>query len=78
MPAVDRESAFAELVRDYEDKWIALVDKDGVDVVVGSGNDAVEAATVAETNGFPDAVLFRVPSFRSVFVPSVSTHPSAH
>lgn len=78
MPAVDRESAFAELVRDYEDKWIALVDKDGVDVVVGSGNDAVEAATVAETNGFPDAALFRVPSFSSVFVPLVSAPLSAH
>lgn len=78
MPAVDRESALAELVRDYEDKWIALVDKDGVDIVVGSGKDAVEAATLAETNGFPDAVLFRVPSFRSAFVPSVSAHSSAH
>lgn len=78
MPAVDRESAFAELVRDYEDKWIALVEKDGVDVVVGSGNDAVEAATVAETKGFPDAALFRVPSFRSVFVPLASAHLSAH
>ena len=78
MPAVDRESAFAELVRDYEDKWIALVDRDGVDTVVGSGNDAVEAATVAETNGFPDAALFRVPSFRSAFVPSVSAPPLTH
>ncbi len=78
MPTVDRESAFAELVRDYEDKWIALVDKDGVDVVVGSGSDAVEAAAAAEMNGFPDAVLFRVPSFSSVFVPSVSALPSAH
>ncbi len=69
MPAVDKESAFAELVRDYEDKWIAFQDRDGVDVVVGSGNDAVEAANAAEANGFPEAILFKVPSFRATFIP---------
>ncbi|MCM3870432.1 MAG: hypothetical protein ND895_07065 [Pyrinomonadaceae bacterium] len=69
MPTADKETEFAELVRDYENQWIALVEKEGSKVVVGSGRDAVEAAQAAESNGFPDATLFRVPSFTSAFVP---------
>jgi len=69
MTSIDKESAFAELVRDYEDKWIAIEDKGGVDVVVGSGNDAVEAAEAAEANGFPNAILFKVPSFNATLIP---------
>jgi hypothetical protein len=63
------ETAFAEAVRPYENQWIAIDDKDGVRVVVGSGRNALEAAKDAETNGFPDAALFKVPSFTSGFVP---------
>jgi hypothetical protein len=75
---VDKESAFAELVRDYENQWIAIEKKDGVEVVVGSGRDAVEAAEAAEANGFPEAVLFKVPSFNSTFIPSVSALAPSH
>ena len=70
MPAIDNETAFAELVRDYENQWIAIDDKDGVKFIVGSGKDAVEAAQAAEEKGFPDAALLRVPSFSSTFLPS--------
>jgi len=35
MSVVDRESAFAELVRDYENLWIAIEERDGAQVVVG-------------------------------------------
>jgi hypothetical protein len=69
MPAIDKETAFAELVRAYEDQWIAIDDRDGVKFIVGSGRDAVEAAEDAEAKGFPDAVLLRVPSFSSTFIP---------
>ncbi len=69
MPAVDKETEFAELVRDHENQWIALDERDGVKVIVGFGCDAVEAAKVAESNGFPDAALFKVPSFTSSFIP---------
>ncbi len=78
MPAVDKDTEFAELVRGYENQWIALNERDGVKVIVGSGSDAVEAAKAAESNGFPDAVLFRVPSFTSTFIPMVSTHIASH
>jgi len=69
MPTIDRETEFAELVRKYENQWIALDERDGVKVIVGSGRDAIEAAQTAEVNGFPNAVLFRVPSFTSTFIP---------
>jgi hypothetical protein len=64
MPAtIDRETAFAELVRGYENEWIALVEKDGADFVVGSGATAVEAVNQAREHGYPEARLFKVPSF---------------
>lgn len=78
MPVVDRESAFAELVRDYENLWIALAERDGVEVVVGSGRNAVEAVAAADANGFPEAVLFKVPSFSVTFVPSVAALSASH
>ena len=72
MPAMDNETAFAELIRDYEDQWVAIDDRNGVKFIVGSGKDAVEAAQAAEANGFPDAALLRVPSFSSTFIPSAA------
>ena len=72
MPAVDNETAFAELVREFEDKWVAIDDRDGVKSIVGSGKDAVEAAQEAEAKGYPDAALLRVPSFSSTFIPSAA------
>ena len=72
MPARDNETAFAELLREYEDQWVAIDERDGVRFIVGSGKDAVEAAKAADAKGFPDAVLFRVPSFSSTFIPSAA------
>jgi len=70
MPAtIDKETAFAELIRDHENQWIAIDERDGVEFIVGSGRDAVEAAKEAEEKGFPNAMLFKVPSFRAVFIP---------
>lgn len=77
MPAIDNDTAFAELVRNYEDLWVAIDDRSGVKLIVGSGKDAVEAAESAEAKGFPDAVLLRVPSFDSTFIPS-ATLTSSH
>ncbi len=78
MPVVNKESAFAELVRDYESLWIAIEERDGVQVVVGSGRNAAEAVAAADANGFPDAVLFKVPSFSATFVPSVAALSASH
>ena len=70
MSTVDKETAFAELVRAYENQWVAIDERDGVRFIVGVGRDAVEAANDAEAKGFPDAVLLRVPSFTATFIPS--------
>jgi|KBSSwiStaDraftv2_1062776.scaffolds.fasta_scaffold2506936_1 hypothetical protein len=68
----EAENAFADLVKDYENQWIAFIEKDGMRVIVGSGQNAVDAIASAEANGFADAVLFKVPSLRTSFVPLVS------
>ena len=65
----ERELAFLEEMEKYENKWIAFVESNGADIIVGSGNDAVEAMNDAETNGFPDAVLFKVPRFDRGYIP---------
>jgi hypothetical protein len=68
MPTANKEEAFAELIRDYENLWVALIDKDGVEFVVGAGSTAVEAANEATEKGHPQATLFKVPSFKARFV----------
>lgn len=70
MPSViDKETAFADLIRDHENQWVAIIEKDGVEFIVGMGKDAVEAASDASEKGFPDAMLFKVPSFTATFIP---------
>ena len=70
MPAtIDKETAFADLVRDHENQWVAIIEKDGVEFIVGSGSTAAEASSEAKEKGFSLAVLFKVPSFKSRFIP---------
>lgn len=76
MPTVDKETAFAELIKNHEDQWVAIAERDGVEFIVGHGKDAVEAAREADATGFPNAMLFRVPSFDSRFVPSATVTAS--
>lgn len=68
MPSIDKETAFADLVRDYENLWVAIIEKDGVEFIVGSGSTAVQAAKEAADRGHPQAMLSRVPSFNSRFI----------
>ena len=74
---IDKESAFADLIRDYENQWIAIIEKDGVELVVGTGSSPSEAAKEAASKGFPSAMLFKVPSFTSRFIPSSTAPVSA-
>ena len=68
MPATNKEEAFAELVKDYENLWVAIIETDGVEFVVGHGVTAVEAASEAAKKGHPQAMLFKVPSSKRRFV----------
>lgn len=78
MSEAENETAFAELMRPYEDQWIALEEEEGVKIVVGVGRNAVEAIRDAESKGHHDAALFKVPSFRTGFIPLVSTLATSH
>ena len=68
----EQEMAFVEAMREYEDRWIAIVESDGNETIVGSGRDAVEALADAKAKGFQNAVLFKVPPFNTTFIPLAS------
>ncbi len=70
MPTVEEaETAFADSLKEYDDQWITFIERDGIRVIVGSGCNAVEAVAEADAKGFPDAILFKVPSLKTSFVP---------
>ena len=68
MPTTNKEEAFAELVREYENSWVAIIEEDGKECVVGHGPTAVEAANEASVKGYQQALLFKVPSFDTRFI----------
>lgn len=65
----EQEMAFLEALRKYENQWVAIIESGGSEMIVGSGKDAVQAQTDAEAKGFPDATLFKVPSFSVTLIP---------
>jgi hypothetical protein len=66
----ENELAFLRQLEQHEDEWVAFIEKDGVETVVGSGRDAVEAIRDAEKRGFANAVLMKVPPFDVALIPS--------
>jgi hypothetical protein len=69
----ENELAFLKQLEQHENEWVAFIQEDGAETVVGSGKDAVEASRAAEERGFPDAVLMKVRRFnRGLISPSAS------
>ena len=69
----ESELAFLKQLEEHENEWVAFIQEDGAETVVGSGKDAVEASRAAKERGFPDAVLMKVRRFdRGLISPSVS------
>lgn len=66
----EKELAFLNQLEEHEDEWVAFIQKDGAETVVGCGKDAVEASRDAEEHGFPDAILMKVRPFDRGFIPS--------
>jgi hypothetical protein len=64
----EKELAFLAELRKYENKWVAILESEEGEIVVGSGKDAVEATNEAEARGFKDAVLFFVRPFDKSFM----------
>lgn len=64
----EKESAFLDELRKHENKWVAIFESEGIEIVVGSGKDAVEATHEAEAKGFKDAVLLFVRPFDRGFI----------
>jgi hypothetical protein len=62
--------ALGDVIEDYENKWVALIERNGEDLVVGVGSDAVEAIADSKAKGFEDPILMKIPRFDVGFIPS--------
>jgi hypothetical protein len=60
-----RELNFLNELRKYENKWVAIHESGGDEIIVGSGPDAVEAAAEARAGGFGNFSLLYVKSSRT-------------
>ena len=60
-------TAIATQLEKHENKWVAI--DESQEKIVGVGNDAFEATTDAERQGYQDTILFKVPSFDSALIP---------
>jgi hypothetical protein len=69
----EKEVAHIKELKRYQRKWVAVVEAEDGDIIVGSGDDAVEAKRNAQEQGFTDVVLFWVrPSNAGFVLPSIS------
>lgn len=64
-----QELKFIEELGQYENRWVAIVETEEEQRIVGSGGDAVEAARNAEVNGYPEAFLFKVFPYEARYIP---------
>lgn len=62
-----RTASLTEQFRDYEDKWVAILESETR--IVGSGADPLEAKADAERKGYSEIMLFQVPTFDEMYVP---------
>ncbi len=58
-----------EQLRDYEDKWVALLEQDDTPQVVASGSDAFEAEQEARRKGYQNVRLMKVWPFDAGYAP---------
>jgi Family of unknown function (DUF5678) len=54
-------------LKEHENKWVAISEPD--EKIVGVGDNAFEAAEDAKRKGYPETILFKVPSFDTAFIP---------
>jgi hypothetical protein len=64
----EKEATYLTELRKHENKWVAVLKSEGVNIIVGSGEDAVEAKNDALLKGFPDVVLFWVRPFNGRYI----------
>lgn len=68
----EKEVAHIKELKKYQRKWVAVFEAEDGDIIVGSGEDAVEAKRDAQEKGFNDVVLFWVrPSNAGFVLPSI-------
>ena len=65
----DKELTFLKELEKYENKWVAIYQSGDDEMIVGSGNNATEAMSEAESKGFMDAVLLRLHRFDRGYIP---------
>ena len=61
-------TSLAEQMRDYQDKWVAIVEEPE-EKIVGSGAEPLDAKLEAERAGYHQAILLWVPPIGTIFAP---------
>lgn len=64
----EKELSYLNELRKYEGQWVAVLKAEDGNIIVGSGNDAVEAKRNAQSNGFNNAFLLWVRPFKGKYV----------
>jgi hypothetical protein len=72
-----KEVAFLEQLEKHENEWVAFIDGTDGETIVGAGRDAIEAMQEARANGFPNAILLKVPRFDRAYILPSSRLPNA-
>lgn len=60
-------AAISDELKKFENKWVAIDEAE--EKIVGVGENAFEATSDAERRGYPDTILFKVPSFANALIP---------
>lgn len=61
-----RITALTEQFKQYEDKWVAILESERR--IVGNGADPLEAKVDAERNAYSETTLFQVPTFDQLYI----------
>ncbi|MBA3243343.1 MAG: hypothetical protein H0T60_19140 [Acidobacteria bacterium] len=64
----EKEVTYLKELKKYQRKWVAVHEAEDGDIIVGSGEDAVEAKRDAQEKGFNDVVLFWVRPSNAGFI----------
>jgi uncharacterized protein DUF5678 len=64
--ADDKRVPLEDDLRNYENKWVAILETE--ERVVGSGDTAYQAKAEADANGYSEAALFKVRPFGRYYV----------
>lgn len=69
----EKEAMFLRELEKYENQWVALVRSGDTETIVASGEEYAVAKQSAQAQGFSEPVLYKVPSFNTGYIPTITS-----